>query len=285
MLRFGPSGNSAIFYAEGHKSSLQMPAWLKAKKLNAYEYSLTRGVRLGRETAEKLGAEARANEISLSVHAPYFINLASPNPENITKSEKYIEDSVEAAAYMGAQRVVFHTGSPGKAERKEAFDRAYRNLYAVVEKHREKYSEIFLCPETMGKKNQIGNLDEILKLCMIDECLMPTIDFGHLHASGGGALNSKDDFRRIFERILEVLGEERGRKLHMHYSRIEYTEKGGEKKHWTYADKEYGPEFEPLVQCLSEYKISGTVITETAGTMAEDAVILMGIYNAIMDDL
>lgn len=284
MLRFGPNGNSELFYEQGNKSSLQAPAWLKSMGLNAYEYSCTRGVRLGKETAEKLGAEAKKNEISLSIHAPYFINLASPDSEMIIKSNNYIVDTVEAATFMGAEKVIIHIGSPGKTERKEAFERAYRNFYNVVQKHKARESGVFLCPETMGKKNQIGSLDEILELCLIDEYIIPTIDFGHLHAVGNGALRNKDAFRRIFERIFEKLGDSRGRKLHIHYTRIEYTEKGGEKRHWTYADTLFGPDFMPLAECLAEYKIEGTVITETAGTMAEDAVTIKGIYDKIKSD-
>jgi deoxyribonuclease-4 len=136
----------------------------------------------------------------------------------------------------------------------------------------------------MGKKNQIGSLDEVMRLCLIDDSLIPTIDFGHLHAVDNGALNTKDDFKRVFEKIFKVLGEKRGRNLHMHYCRIEYTEKGGEKKHWTFEDKQFGPDFQFLAECLAEYKIEGTLIAETAGTMAEDAVKLKSIYHKIKDD-
>ncbi|OGO78774.1 MAG: endonuclease IV [Clostridiales bacterium GWB2_37_7] len=284
MLLFGPSGNSEIFYQQGYKSSLQMPAWLKAMGLNAYEYSCTRGIRFGPETAQKLGDIAKEHNIRLSVHAPYFINLASMDPEAIRKSEKYILDTVEAAEHLQADRVVVHIGSPSKADRKEAFERAYNNLFNIIEKLKIMGSKVHICPETMGKKNQIGSLHEILEICSIDDILIPTIDFGHLHAVNNGALNSKEDFRRIFEQILDRLGDKRGRLLHMHYSRIEFTEKGGEKKHWTYDDRQFGPDFEYLAECLIEYKIEGTLIAETAGTMAEDAVKLMGIYNKIKED-
>lgn len=284
MLLFGPSGNSELFYQQGHKSSLEMPPWLKEMKLGAYEYSCTRGVRFGRETALKLGAIAKEHNIKLSVHAPYFINLASPDLESIIKSETYIMDTIAAAELIQADRVVLHVGSPGKAERKEAFDRVYRNLYALMEKLNINGTKVRLCPETMGKKNQIGSLDEILELCLMDTSLIPTIDFGHLHAVNNGALRAKEDFKRIFETILDKLGDKRGRFLHMHYSRIEFTEKGGEKKHWTFDDKQFGPDFEFLAECLVEYKIEGTVIAETAGTMAEDAVKIMRIYDKIKAD-
>lgn len=284
MILFGPSGNSEIFYEQGHKSSLEMPAWLNAMGLEAYEYSCTRGVRLGPETAKKLGDIAKEQHINLSVHAPYFINLASIDPENVKKSEAYILDTVKAAEQMQADRVVVHIGSPSKSDRKEAFERAYKNLYKVIEQLKANDSKIHICPETMGKKNQIGSLDEILELCSIDDSLIPTIDFGHLHAVNNGCLNNKDDFKRIFEQVLYKLGEKRGRSLHMHYTRIEYTEKGGEKKHWTFDDNQFGPDFEYLAECLVEYKIEGTIIAETAGTMAEDAVKLKYIYNKIKED-
>lgn len=284
MLLFGPSGNSELFYSQGYKSSLQMPRWLRDMGLDAYEYSCTRGVRMGAETALKLKSAAEENNIKMSVHAPYFINLASLDPLQIQKSEKYIMDTSEAAKLLGADRVVVHVGSPGKTDRREAFERVYKNLYSVLETLNHNQMQIHICPETMGKKNQIGSLEEILTLCLMDESLIPTIDIGHLHAVSGGGLTKKDDFRNIFETIMSTLGEVRGRELHMHYSRIEYTEKGGEKKHWTYEDRQFGPDFEYLAECLVEYRISGTIIAETMGTMAEDAVKIKAVYNKIKGD-
>jgi deoxyribonuclease-4 len=280
MILFGPSGNSNIFYEQGHKSSMEMPPWLQAMGLDAYEYSCTRGVRMVPESALKLGEIAKSCGIRMSVHAPYFINLASMEPEMIKKSETYILDTVQAAEYMQADRVVLHVGSPGKSQRQEAFERVYASLYAVLDKLKQKGSKVHLCPETMGKKNQIGSLEEIIQLCRMDDSLIPTIDFGHLHAVTKGGLKTVEDFKGVFEKLLSGLGQ-RGRKLHMHYTRIEYTEKGGERRHWTFEDVQYGPEFEPLAQCLAEYNIEGTVIAETMGTMAEDAVKLKSIYHKI----
>lgn len=280
MILFGPSGNSNIFYEQGHKSSMEMPPWLAAMDLDAYEYSCTRGVRMGAESSIKIGEIAKAHGIKMSVHAPYFINLASPDPEMIKKTEKYILDTAQAAEYMQADRMVLHVGSPAKAERREAFLRVYNNFYDVLNKMRQRGDKVQLCPETMGKKNQIGSLDEIIELCTIDDSVIPTIDFGHLHAVTNGSLKTVEDFREVFDRLVSGLGE-RARKLHMHYTRIEYTEKGGERRHWTFGDVQYGPEFEHLAQCLVEYKIQGTVIAETMGTMAEDAVKLKDIYRKI----
>ncbi len=284
MIKFGPAGNSDSFYAQGYKSSLDMPAWLHNMSLTAYEYSLARGARLRPELAVRLGEKALEQGICVSVHAPYYINLASDDPSAIQKSEGYILDTSQTASLLGARRVVLHPGSVGQNSRKHAFANVKRNLEQIIIKLKQAKLDVALCPETMGKKNQIGSLDETLELCLLDPSMIPTLDFGHLHAVDGGALIHEQDYRRIFERLLAVLGEERGRTIHIHYSRIEFTEKGGEKKHWTYSDTAYGPEFEPLAQCLNEYGMSATVICESRGTMAEDAMTLKKIYDRIRED-
>lgn len=281
MILFGPSGNSDIFYEQGHKSSLEAPKWLKDMGLDAYEYPCGRGIRINHEMAGKLGQVAKDYGITMSVHAPYFINLASEDPKAVEKSFQYILDTAEVAELLGAPRVVLHCGSLGKATRRRAFENIKENLDKAVKMLKDKGSTINLCPETLGKKNQMGNLDEILELCLLDESLIPTLDFGHLHALDAGTLNKKSDYEKVFDRLFEALGEERARTIHIHYSRVEFTAKGGEKKHWSYDDIQYGPEFEPLAECLIEYWVSATVISESRGTMAEDALKVKKIYGRI----
>jgi deoxyribonuclease-4 len=130
---------------------------------------------------------------------------------------------------------------------------------------------LLLCPETMGKLNQLGTLDEVLSLCELSERMLPTIDFGHLHAAGQGCLNVREDFERILDRLEQVLGKERAKNLHVHFTSIEYTA-AGEKRHRTFAEKEYGPPFRPLAQLLVERGYHGIIICESSGTMAEDAL-------------
>jgi len=103
MVLFGPSGNSDIFYEQGFKSSLEAPAWLSSMGLDAYEYSCARGVRIKPEMAERLGIQARETGITLSVHAPYYINLASEDPQAIEKSIDYIIETSSVAEVMGAE--------------------------------------------------------------------------------------------------------------------------------------------------------------------------------------
>ena len=221
-MRFGPAGNAERFYAEGFKASVQAPEWLAAQGLTAYEYSFGRGVSLSDDTAADICAQAERWGISVSVHAPYYINLANPDPEKREASFRYILDSARKAVALGGQRVVVHVGAAMKMERSEALTNcraglieAYRRLDDIG------LEQTILCPETMGKYSQIGDLRETLDFCLLDERMLPCIDFAHLHALGGGSLNTQADFAAVLDTIESVLGLERARKMHMHFSTIE----------------------------------------------------------------
>ena len=125
---------------------------------------------------------------------------------------------------------------------------------------------------------RLGDLEEILKMCSIDERLIPTVDFGHLHARGMGCLNSVGDFDKVLEQIENALGYERLKNLHCHFSRIEFTT-GGEKKHWTLEDKQFGPDFEYLAEAMVKKNMEPVIICESRGNMAEDALRLKNIYE------
>ena len=276
--KFGPAGNSESFYSEGYKHTYEMPAWLEKRGLEAFEYSFGRGVRLNQDTAEKIAAEADAHGITLSVHAPYFINLAAPEPEKFEKNIGYFKDSAQAARYLGAKRIIFHPGSCSKVERGVALEIALEHFKTIIGLMDEwGYGDMSLCPETMGKINQLGDLGEVMELCKLDERVVPTIDFGHLHTRGLGAIQSKQDYVDILTTIENTLGRERLKYMHVHFSRIEYT-KGGEKRHWTFADTQFGPDFEPLGELLAEWDLCPTVICESSGTMAEDAAAMKKMY-------
>jgi len=276
--RFGPAGNSESFYREGHKSSLEMPAWLREKGLNAYEYQCSRGVNIGEETARKLGVLAAENGVYLSIHAPYYINLAAVGPEAREKTKKHLVSSLTAARWMGAGLVVFHPGS-AKDDRPGAMHRAKELLGEIIRQSREEGLDgILLAPETMGKASLLGSLDEVLELCGLDDCVVPAVDFGHLHAVSRGGLDSKEKFARVLDRIEETLGRGRLERLHMHFSPVEYTA-AGEKRHRTTRDQGYGPDFGCLAELLAQRGINFTLICESDGLQAEDALVYKELYQ------
>ncbi len=276
---FGPGGNSEDFYAEGRKSSLQIPKWLHSLGLRAYEYECGHGVRISVDAAKDLGAAAKEFGIALSVHAPYYISLSSEDEEKRRKSVEYILQTLTAARNMGAARIVVHSGSCAKITRRQALNLAKSTLnYALREAKAAGLDDIFICPETMGKVNQLGNVQEVMALCALDERLIPTIDFGHVNAQTLGGLKTKADFEAVFDAMHQKLGAWRAAHFHAHYSRIEYTN-SGEKTHRCFEETQYGPEFEPIAQIVAERGLSPVIICESRGTQTQDAIKMQKIYQ------
>lgn len=279
---FGPAGNSDSFKTEGYKHTYQAFAWLAERGLDAYEYQAGNGLTGSEENFKRVGAEAAKHGISLSLHAPYFISLSGIDPEKRLKSLNYIEQSQNAAAAMGANIIVIHTGSAAKITREEAMNLASDTIYKALSELPDLGIRWGL--ETMGKVNQLGTLDEVLTLCRLDRRLCPVVDFGHINAREiGGYFTTVDDYRRVFDTIGEQLGNDEAMYLHCHFSKIMYT-KAGEKKHLTFEDTIYGPPFEPLCEAIAAEGLCPCIICESDGTMAEDATTLKQTYNAFRDN-
>lgn len=278
---FGPAGNAESF---PYKSSVDAPRWLQELGLDCYEYQCGKGVRVKEDTAVALGRQAQEHGISLSLHAPYFINLANPDPESQEKTIGYITSSCLVADQMGATRVVIHSGALMKRTREEAMNIALpflRRIVAVCED--QGFGHITLCPETMGKINQLGDLDEVLRLCRVHESLIPCVDFGHLYARSLGKDEGAEAVERMLSRMESELGTDRASRFHSHFSHIEFTPNGGEKCHRTFDDDGgYGPAWEPLAQAVAARGWSPTFICESAGTQAEDALTMKRIYQSYL---
>jgi deoxyribonuclease-4 len=273
---FGPGGNSQAFYEAGKKSTLQAPAFVKEIGLNAYEYEAGNGITAGLETLRAIGAEASKYDIKMSFHTPYFISLSGVEEEKRLKSINYIASSLDAARALGAGIIVVHTGSAAKISRDEAMRLAADTLVKTLDSVDTYGIKIGL--ETMGKKNQLGTLDEVLELCRIDPIFVPVVDFGHLNARDcGGVFKFADDYLRVFDKIANSISDEVAKNLHCHFSKIEWTAQG-EKKHLTFADNQYGPDFEPLVEAIIRDGLTPTIICESDGTMPEDALKMKKYY-------
>ena len=268
-ISFGPGGNSVSFGKR--KFPQELPAYLESMGLNGYEIECGRGVRISAKTYELLPKLAEENGIALTLHAPYFISLSSVEEEKRLKSVDYIQESAEAAQRLGAKKIVVHSGSCAKMAREEALALAADTLKKTQQRLDENgLSDIIICPETMGKINQLGTLSEVIELCRVDERFLPCVDFGHLNARTLGGIKTKSDYAAILDEIEDKLGHERLKHFHVHFSKIMYTA-GGEKEHLTFGDKEYGPDYEPLMELFYQRDLEPTIICESAGTQAENA--------------
>jgi len=279
IARFGPAGNAQAFYDAGYKSTWQAPAWLRSLGLNAYEYQCGRGVRLSEASARQIQQEAQENGIAVSLHAPYFISLASKEPEKRENSVRYILDSAEAVVRLGGDRIVVHPGGLGGLSREDATALACETLAkAQAALDAAGLSTVHICPETMGKINQLGTFEEVLTMCGVDDRFLPCVDFGHLNSRTHGQVNSREAFDELLVRMEEALGPDRARVFHGHFSKIEYTA-GGEKRHLTFEDTQYGPVPDPLMALLAERGFTPTIICESDGTQAHDAAQMMRLYT------
>ena len=277
---FGPGGNSESFYAAGNKSTKQAPAWLKEVGLDAYEYEAGNGIAAGESALREIGEAAKENGILMSLHTPYFISLSGVDPEKRLKSIDYIEKSLWAADLIGADTIVIHCGSAGKISREEAMYLSADTLFKMLDKLGD--TSISFGIETMGKQNQLGTLDEVIELCKADARLAPVVDFGHLNARDcGGVFVTADDYRRVFDKVANALGDEKAKYMHCHFSKIEWTDKG-EKRHLTFADAVYGPNFEPLMEAIARENLCPRIISESAGTQSEDALAMKNYYKSLI---
>lgn len=274
---FGPGGNSDAFKAAGKKSTVEAPEWISSIGLDAYEFEAGRGVNAGEAVLKAIGEQARLHGILMSLHAPYFISLSSVEEEKRTKSIDYISRSLAASELLGADTIVIHTGSASAINREEAMRLAADTLERNLEVNGN--TEIRMGLETMGKVNQLGTLDEVITLCKISPKYHPVVDFGHLNARHiGNHFPDCDSYRRVFDAIACGLGDEYAYNLHCHFSKIEFTPKG-EKKHLTFSDTVYGPEFEPLAEAIVKEGVCPRIICESDGTMSDDALRMKRIWQ------
>lgn len=278
-ISFGPGGNSVSWGKR--KFPQELPEYLGSMGLNGYEIECGRGVRLSANTVALMPSLAKEHNINVTLHAPYFISLSSVEEATRLKSVDYIMQSAEAARAVGARKIVVHSGSCSKMSREEAtalaFDTLKRAQSALDEAG---YSDIIICPETMGKINQLGTLEEVVELCGVDERFLPCVDFGHLNARTLGGIKSREDYAKILDYIGHKLGHERLSDMHIHFSRIEYTT-GGEKRHVTFGDTAWGPEYQPLMQELHKRQLQPSIICESDGTQAEDAAEMKRYYESL----
>ncbi len=263
QTRFGPAGVPPMFRLLG-ATMADVPKLLHEEGLDAFEYQASRWgpkPQMKIEDARKLGDESRKNDVKLSMHGSYFVNL-SGKKEVVEASKRRLIACATAADWMGAYVVVFHTGFYGKFEKDYALKTCIVALKEISTEMKALGLKAKLGPETMGKKSQVGTIDEILTICQEVEGTQLVIDWGHLHALHLGALKKVEDFRAIAEKVELKLGTETLRNMHCHFSKIEFSSQG-EKCHHTLDEERYGPEFRLLAEVIVDFGLHPTMICES----------------------
>ncbi len=269
-IRFGPAGKPVDF-----KGAMErVPEFLASIGLDALEYEAVRGVRISEAKARLLGEEARRHDIVLSMHAPYYVNLASPDEDVVKRSLKRLYDSMVAAEWMGAYAVVVHPGYyKGNKSREEALRRVIDAFNSLIEGLPAWVKTPEVAPETMGKTSQVGSLEEVVEICRNTPRCRPCIDWAHLYARAeGGFVRSVDEVVKAIEYVERELGSRAVRPLHTHFSKIEYG-RGGEREHHTLSEEEYGPDWRIVCRAYLETGIDAVVISESP-ILEKDALLM-----------
>ena len=271
---FGPAGKPLKYKGTAYTSS----NYLANCGLHAFEYQSSHGIRISEKSANILKKESKKENILISMHCPYYINMCSNNSEKIDSSIQRLVDSARVGEWMGAYRLVFHPGFYSNQKPQKALEIAMESYKTLLNKCEEEGFENYtFAPETTGKKSQLGNIDEIINMCQNLEHFEPTIDFAHVHARENGSLNNKEDYNHIFSKLEDLLNIKH---LHCHFTHIEYNH-NGEIKHHNLNEDDYGPKIKDLLLNLIECDFNATIICETP-LRDEDALKMKKIYESLI---
>lgn len=279
-IRFGVAGCPPNFWKSPYgKDGTNSPFWLARIGLDAYEVQFTHGIRMTSEKALLVGRRARAKGIALSLHAPYFVVLTSRDEQVVRNSIETLIRCLEFASYLGTSKVVFHPG-PHHGEPKEALEKCLKNLEIV--RRNSDHRDISIYPETLGRKEYLGSLEDVVYMCKEMATLRPCIDFAHVYAREGGWPSEAEDFRKVLDYIAGELGLEGLRGLHCHFYPVEFDNKG-ERCHKNFKNTRYGPRFEPFLETVLEYDLRPTIISESKEAQDEDALRMKGYYLGLLN--
>ena len=236
--------------------------------LTAFELGWVQSVRVSEETCALIKAASTEEDVVLSVHAPYFINLNATD-EEWPKSRKRLMDAAHYGNLAGATDIIFHPGSYFGNDPQAVLKVAIPRLKACIQELRKAGNGAILRPETMGKSAMLGSLEDTLEMSGAIDGVQPCLDFAHLHARpGDGTMNTYDEWRAVLKAYSRVLGESGLKRLHIHLSGIAYGPKG-EKEHLKLAEADL--DLKSLFRAFQEYGCGGRILCESP-IMEEDAL-------------
>ncbi|MHA2261864.1 MAG: TIM barrel protein, partial [Candidatus Thorarchaeota archaeon] len=201
------------------------------------------------------------SDVSMSLHAAYYINLASKSDEIRERSKARLTKALQFAPPMAVKRIVFHPGTTGGLDRDEAYLVIRDALREVRESADKDGKGIFFAPEIAGKVRAFGSVEEITRLCTEVEGTIPTIDWAHLYARTNGGVKDRSSYLSILSDFEDALGALFVDNMHFHVSGVTFTE-SGEGSHKPLGQK-WGPDILPLIEIVSEVGYNPTFISET----------------------
>ncbi|MCG2787845.1 MAG: TIM barrel protein [Anaerolineae bacterium] len=245
--------------------------------LDALELGWVQSVRVSVETCALIKETAAAQDVGVSVHAPYYINL-NASDEEWPKSRQRLMDAAHYGNLAGASDIIFHPGSYFEQPSIDVLKIAIPRLQGCVDELRATDNPVILRPETMGKSAMLGSLEDTLEMARQIPGVLPCLDFAHLHARpGDGTVNSYDEWSTRLEQYGLTLGDSALEQLHIHLSGIEYGPKG-EKNHLPISESDF--DLDGLFRAMSAFNAAGRILCESP-IMEEDALLMRKTWQVI----
>lgn len=259
-IKFGPAGLGPV------KTALNVLEQYHKAGMKACEIAFTYSVYIKAEEAKIIGKKASELGIELSIHAQYWVNLNSEEKEKREATKKRILDCCKIGELLGAKVVVFHPGyytNKGKtdADKKDTYNNIKQGILDIMKIIADNKWKIKIAPETMGKVNVFGGIEEISSLSKETGCSF-CIDFAHILAR-----EKKVDYDKIISLFPE-------KEWHCHFSGIIYGDLG-EKHHISTETNAW----KELLKNLPKDK-EIRIINESP-SMLEDSVEGLKIYNKL----
>lgn len=278
-LRFGTVGSPQTTSTSGTPAAIEH---IRQLGLDHLEIAWVQSVRVSDETCAQIKAASEKYKVSLSIHAPYYINLNSQTAELMEKSDERLLTAARKGYLAGAYDIVFHPGSYHSQPPEQVYERAKEKLLEITGILREEKVAVTLRPETMGKSAMFGNLDEVLQLSQEVPGIAPCIDWAHLHArTGNGTFNSYEEFADALTRVRNRLGEAGLHRLHFHMSGIAYGAKG-EKEHIPLNEADI--HYRDLLKAFIDFGVAGTCAIEAPLPFhTSDALMMQATYRRLMN--
>jgi deoxyribonuclease IV len=279
LFRFGTVG-APISTPKKPGGSVGAIHRLRELNLDALELGWVNSVRVTEKTCADIHAAANEQDIQVSVHAPYFINL-NADDEEWPKSRKRLMDAAHYGWLAGATDIVFHPGSYFQKSPEEVLPLAISRLEICVEELRSSGNRVILRPETMGKSAMLGSLEDTLVMSKAIPGVEPCLDFAHLHARpGDGSMNTYDEWAKVLEVYANQIGANALSRLHIHLSGIEYSAKG-ERNHLPVLEADL--DFKAIFKALKNVQAGGRILCESPA-MEDDALILQQTWHEIYSE-
>lgn len=246
--------------------------------LSGMEIEFVHGVKMPVETQKIIKEISSKNNLVLSAHGPFYINLNSLEEEKVQASVKRILDTARVAHNFGGYSITFHAAFYLKQEPKEVYKKVHKKFEQIITTLEEEGIDIWIRPETTGKATQWGDLDEVIQISKEFDKVLPCIDFSHLHARCAGVeYNTYDEFAHVFERIGTELGDHALKNFHAHIAGIEYSAKG-ERQHLMLEESDMN--YKALLKAFKDFDVKGLIICESP-VMEDDAVLLKSYYDSL----